>query len=111
MSRTRFPQLGFRQDAPGVWRIVAVEDNASVGPHYASKAELLGDLERFAAFYGCEDAAPNPLRALLLETKQALDLVQIALDETLSEILDLDEADQIRLGSLLFRVEEALDQC
>ena len=26
---------------------------AAVGPHYASKAELLGDLARYAAAYGC----------------------------------------------------------
>ena len=53
---TRYPELGYRQDAPDLWRIYATEDRCPVGPHFASKAELLADLHRYAAFYGCEVA-------------------------------------------------------
>ena len=55
---TRYPELGYRQDAPGLWRIVATDGNASVGPQYRSKTELLADLERFATEYGCAAAGP-----------------------------------------------------
>lgn len=52
---TRYPELGYRQDGPGLWRIYAVAHGsqpAAVGPHYRSKAELLGDLVRYATEYG-----------------------------------------------------------
>ncbi len=48
MNKTRFPELGFRKDAPGLWRFVCTETGQSVGPQYASKAELLADLTRYA---------------------------------------------------------------
>lgn len=52
---TRFPELGYRNDGRGLWRIYDVGTPgraAAVGPHYASKAELMGDLARYAADYG-----------------------------------------------------------
>ena len=50
---TRFAELGYRNEAHGLWRIVALDGEQSVGPYYASKAELLADLERYAREYGC----------------------------------------------------------
>jgi len=51
---TRFPELGYRQDGPGLWRIYdRSEPTGAVGPAYPSKAELFGDLERYAAEFGC----------------------------------------------------------
>jgi hypothetical protein len=57
---TRFSELGYRQDAPGLWRVVALDSpngstGASIGPQYRTKAELLGDLELYAAVYGCKE--------------------------------------------------------
>ena len=47
--RTRFAELGYRQDAPGLWRFVDQITDNSVGPQYHSKAELLADLARYAS--------------------------------------------------------------
>lgn len=52
---TRYKDLGFRQDAPSLWRIIAMDTLCAVGPHYKTKAELLADLDRYAAEYGCEE--------------------------------------------------------
>lgn len=52
LHKTRFPGLGFIQQAPNLWRIVDIHDGENttrvVGPQYRSKAELLGDLGRYA---------------------------------------------------------------
>lgn len=56
---TRFAILGYRQDAPGLWRIYDTSDPrrpAAVGPHYRTKMELLADLPRYARDFGCPDA-------------------------------------------------------
>ena len=53
---TRYEALGYRQDGPGLWRIYARDGDAAVGPHYASRTELLADLARYAKDYGCADA-------------------------------------------------------
>jgi len=59
MNKTRYKTLGYRQDAPGLWRFYDLADNreAAVGPHYTSKAELLADLTRYAADYGLEPSS------------------------------------------------------
>lgn len=57
IRKTRFPELGYEQHAPGLWRIIALDTGSAVGPHYPSKTELLADLERYAQEYGCPDAA------------------------------------------------------
>jgi hypothetical protein len=67
-SKTRYPELDYRQDAPGTWRIV--NGGASVGPHYASKAELLADLERYAAnWYGFTHTPPEDILQARLEAR------------------------------------------
>ena len=52
---TRFAELGYRNDGPGVWRIYDVTEarEAAIGPIYRSKTELLADLQRYATEYGC----------------------------------------------------------
>ena len=50
---TRFPELAYEKHAPNLWRIIATDTDQPIGPHYASKAELLADLERYAHDYGC----------------------------------------------------------
>jgi hypothetical protein len=51
---TRFPDLGYTTYG-GIWRIVATDTNAVVGPIYKTKAELLADLARYAKDYGCTE--------------------------------------------------------
>jgi len=53
---TRYQELGYRNDGQDLWRIYSTDDERAVGPYYASKAELLADLERYAREYGCEGA-------------------------------------------------------
>jgi hypothetical protein len=61
--KTRYKELEYRKDGPTLWRICETpssEANSAIGPHYRTKAELLADLERFAAEFGCEDAQKVP---------------------------------------------------
>lgn len=52
---TRYAELWYRQDGPGLWRFYS-EDRRAVGPQYKTKAELLADLERYAEVYGAGEA-------------------------------------------------------
>ncbi len=56
---TRYKELGFAQHAPGLWRIIDMSTNAAVGAMYRTKAELMGDLDRYAKDFGCEIANPG----------------------------------------------------
>jgi hypothetical protein len=53
---TRFAELGYMKQGTALWRIIAVDTGNAVGPFYATKAELLADLARYAKDYGCEQA-------------------------------------------------------
>lgn len=72
MSKTRFAELGFEQVDKGLWRFVCTESGRHCGPQYASKAELLADLERYAASYGC-DGASKPAEIDWSKIRQAHD--------------------------------------
>lgn len=52
LHRTRFKGLGYIHQDTNLWRVVDVHDGRNtvhtVGPHYHSQAELLGDLDRYA---------------------------------------------------------------
>lgn len=55
---TRFKTLGFVQLDPRTWQFVILDDPnhpSQVGTHYASKAELLADLTRYATEYGLSE--------------------------------------------------------
>ena len=65
---TRYPDLGYMEHG-GIWRIVTTEDGAAVGPQYATKAELLADLDRYAAEYL---GKPDPRDARIRELEGAL---------------------------------------
>lgn len=52
LNKTRWPDLKYYNVKRGLWRIVVAPDWRVVGPHYASKAELLADLTRYATEYG-----------------------------------------------------------
>ncbi len=51
-SPTRFKGLGFRKEGPGLWRFVDEETDASIGPQFSTKAELMGNVAEFAAIRG-----------------------------------------------------------
>lgn len=46
MTPTRFDWLGYRKEG-NLWRLVDRNTNATIGPLYRTKAELLADLEHF----------------------------------------------------------------
>lgn len=56
---TRYPELGYVNQQAGLWRVVMMETTTNsrlgtIGPYYHTKQELLADLNRFAAEFGCE---------------------------------------------------------
>jgi len=59
LHETRFPELGYARMDARQWRFVDISDAGAVtcvGPFYSSRAELLGDLPRYAAEFGCQGA-------------------------------------------------------
>ena len=55
IRKTRFKELGYQHIAAKLWRILDITDKpAAVGPHYTTRTELMGDLERFAREFGCD---------------------------------------------------------
>lgn len=57
ISATRFADMGYTNSNPAgkaLWRFVDLTDGrlATVGPQYATKDELLSDLESYAASWG-----------------------------------------------------------
>jgi hypothetical protein len=67
IHKTRFTELGFWNvpsspgEGPGFWQCVDLTGDrpAQVGYQYATKAELLANLEAYATEYGCEGANPK----------------------------------------------------
>jgi hypothetical protein len=55
---TRYPGLGFANTNPAgtaIWRVIDCHEEgreASVGPQYKTKTELLADLDRYAKTWG-----------------------------------------------------------
>ena len=49
--KTRYKELGYCCSTPGIWRFVDLTDgeNKHVGEHYASKTELLANLQQYAS--------------------------------------------------------------
>jgi hypothetical protein len=64
LYKTRFTEIGFTLNSPGDWRFVDLADSLAgekdtmhvIGASYATKAELLASVERYAAEYGCDGA-------------------------------------------------------
>lgn len=65
---TRYPELGYAQHGPNLWRIIDMETGAAIGPHYKSKTELLADLDRYARVFGATagPVLPHPVEAYRL---------------------------------------------
>ncbi len=50
---TRYKELGYVHWSSD-WRIVDLSTGNAVGPWYHTKAELMGDLTRYATVFGCD---------------------------------------------------------
>jgi hypothetical protein len=63
IHKTRFTELGYWQIEAGCWSVVDLTDAkpAQVGQHYPTRQALLGNLEYYAAEFGCALARPKPL--------------------------------------------------
>ena len=96
-TKTRFDELRFHQPFPGVWRFVDAEDR-DVGPQYATRAELLADLERYAAEYGCVGAVDvnATLRARVAELEEGRAQERIAHEATIRDCQSL--RDRLRVA-------------
>jgi hypothetical protein len=79
LYKTRFSEIGFTMVEPGFWRFVDLSDAQdgnkdrmhAIGVSYATKAELLANVERYAAEYGCEGSnKPTPPDELLAQIAQ-----------------------------------------
>lgn len=56
MKPIRYKELYYDKYGPGLWRFIDAATGAVVGPQYATQAELLADVERYAGVFGCEGA-------------------------------------------------------
>jgi hypothetical protein len=65
LHKLRFSEIGYTLNSPGDWRFVDLSDAQDgnkdkmhcIGASYPTKAELLTNVERYAAEYGCEGSA------------------------------------------------------
>ena len=69
LYKTRFAEIGFTLNSPGDWRFVDLSDAQDgnkanmhcIGASYPTREQLLSNVERYAAQYGCEGASkPTP---------------------------------------------------
>lgn len=109
---TRYPELGYRKDAPDCWRFVDRSTDASVGLQYPTKSELLADLDRYAAVFGVagSDDPQSELRACVraLLTCAARYDTQALTESLRSAVLTLPPAQPMKLLlSLKVAVERA----
>jgi hypothetical protein len=54
VHKTRYAELGYSCIVRNLWRIIDQSTGRAVGPQYKSRGELLADLARYAAVFGCE---------------------------------------------------------
>lgn len=57
---TRYPELGYAKIRAGLWMVIDLSygNPAQVGPHYATKDELLADFTRYSdAWFGFDRVA------------------------------------------------------
>ena len=95
LYKTRFTEIGFTMNSPGDWRFVDLSESKTdknqmhvIGASYPSKEQLLLNVERYAAEYGCEGAnwLTPPAETLAQIAKQYLDIP--TLETRLSDTLD-----------------------
>ena len=103
LYKTRFTEIGFTMNSPGDWRFVDLSDAQDgnknnmhcIGASYPSKEQLLLNVERYAAEYGCEGAnKPN------VQTPPEALLQQIARDYLGIKTLDMRNSDSLDFHSV-----------
>ncbi len=50
---SRYKELGWTKIDRNLYRFVDASTQNCIGPYYATKAELLADMDRFARDFGC----------------------------------------------------------
>lgn len=53
LHATRYPELAYVRVDRVTWRFADASTGANIGPYYRTRVELLADLDRYAAFFGC----------------------------------------------------------
>ena len=96
LHKTRFTEIGFTLNSPGDWRFVDLSDAQDgnkanmhcIGASYPTREQLLSNVERYAAEYGCDGATfyTPPAEVLARIAKQYLDIP--TLETRLSDSLD-----------------------
>ena len=81
VTPTRFKELSLG-DFNGFYQFM--NDGSQVGPQYATKAEALADLDRYAAQFGCEGAGEDP--CLLMADRLAVIIERDALRAALQRM-------------------------
>ena len=115
VHKTRFTELGFWNVPscwgwPGFWQCVDLTGDrpAQVGYQYATKAELLANLEAYATEYGCDGANPKPSPIRLSENQSAAIKDTLAtLDAAASSAADNDDIDWILYYTTASKLREA----
>lgn len=67
---TRYRELSYRLDGPACWRIYG--EGSAIRAPYATKDELLADLDNVARSYGCAGAPARPKPTELPEDVRAI---------------------------------------
>ena len=95
LFKTRFSEIGFTLNAPGNWRFVDLSESATdkdkmhcIGQAYPTKEQLMLNIERYAAEYGCDGANfyTPPAEVLARIAKRYLSIT--TLETRLSDSLD-----------------------
>ena len=109
VHKTRFTELGFCH-LFDFWQCVDLTGDrpAQVGYQYATKAELLANLEAYATEYGCDGANPKPSPIRLSENQSAAIKDTLAtLDAAASSAADNDDIDWILYYTTASKLREA----
>jgi hypothetical protein len=113
LYKTRFTEIGFTLNSPGDWRFVDLSDAQDgnkdhmhvIGASYPTKEQLLLNVERYAAEYGCDGAdKPN------VQTPPDALLQQIARDYLGIKTLDMRNSDSLDFHSIaVWNLKTALE--
>lgn len=113
LHKTRFTEIGFTLNSPGDWRFVDLSDAQDgnkdhmhcVGASYPTKEQLLLNVERYAAEYGCDGAdMPN------VQTPPDALLALIARDYLGIKTLDMRNSDSLDFHSIaVWNLKTALE--
>ena len=113
LYKTRFTEIGFTLNSPGDWRFVDLSDAQDgnkanmhcIGASYPTREQLLSNVERYAAEYGCDGAdKPN------VQTPPDALLALIARDYLGIKTLDMRNSDSLDFHSIaVWNLKTALE--